>query len=75
MQGATKEHRIDLCEQVANEKDPQKVLALVKQINDLLEPKESRLAADKPLAQHTSPDASHRSARMCHGFSRTHLGS
>jgi hypothetical protein len=37
-----------LCEQAANEQDPQKMLALVREINDLLEEKERRLGIFQP---------------------------
>jgi hypothetical protein len=32
-----------LCEQAANEQDPEKLLLLVKEINDILEEREQRL--------------------------------
>lgn len=37
-----------LCEQAVNERDPEKLVVLVKEINDLLEEKERRLK-DSPL--------------------------
>jgi len=43
MKGATKERWLELCEQAANEQDPAKMIALVKELNDLLEAKERRL--------------------------------
>ena len=43
MKGETKERWMELCEQAANEQDPAKLMALVKEINDLLETKERRL--------------------------------
>ena len=43
MQGETKEKWMQLCEQAAAEQDPQRLLFLVRQINDLLEAKERRL--------------------------------
>ena len=35
---------MELCEQAAIEQDPEKLMQLVKQINDMLEAKEKRLA-------------------------------
>jgi hypothetical protein len=43
MKGKPKEHWMELCEQAANEQDPDKLVTLVKEINDLLEAKETRL--------------------------------
>ena len=43
MQGANKERWWILCEQAANEQDPDRLMALVKEINDLLEKKQDRL--------------------------------
>jgi hypothetical protein len=43
MQGANKERWLILCEQAANEQDPDRLMALVKEINDLLEKKQGRL--------------------------------
>jgi hypothetical protein len=43
VQGAKRERWTQLCEQAANEQDPEKLIALVKEINDLLEEKERRL--------------------------------
>jgi hypothetical protein len=37
-----------LCEQAANEQDPEKLLELAKEINRLLEEKELRLKGEKP---------------------------
>jgi len=37
--GISKEHWIQLCEQASVEQDPQKLLVLVKEINELLEKK------------------------------------
>ncbi len=45
MQGKTKEHWRELCEQAITEQDPKKLLELAKQINQLLEEKENRLEA------------------------------
>ena len=43
MRGKTKEHWTQLCELAAAEKDPEKLLALVKEINRMLEEKENLL--------------------------------
>ena len=43
MQGETRERWLDLCIQAAEEQDTDKLIALVRQINDLLEEKEERL--------------------------------
>jgi hypothetical protein len=43
VKGETKERWMLLCEQAANEQDPQKLIELVREINDLLEAKEKRL--------------------------------
>jgi hypothetical protein len=43
MQGAIKERWWMLCEQAANEQNPERLMALVKEINDLLEKKQDRL--------------------------------
>lgn len=43
MTGEERERLMRLCEQAAVEQDSQKLLALVRQINDLLEAKEARL--------------------------------
>jgi hypothetical protein len=43
MKGEKKEHWMQLCEQAANEQDPQRLLELVNEINRLLEEKEQRL--------------------------------
>jgi hypothetical protein len=48
MKGETKERWLQLCEQAANEQNPQKLLALVKEINELLEAKERRLGVLPP---------------------------
>jgi hypothetical protein len=48
MEGATKERWFQLCELAAKEKDPEKLLALVFEINRLLEEKEQRLKSKKP---------------------------
>ena len=43
MKGERKEYWMHLCEQAANEQDPDKLMELVKEINRLLEEKELRL--------------------------------
>lgn len=48
MKGATKERWMELCEQATVEQDPQKLLELARQINDLLEEKERRLGITPP---------------------------
>jgi len=45
MQGAVKERWLELCELAANEQDPKKLMALVQEINRLLEEKEQRVKA------------------------------
>ncbi len=42
------ERWMELCKQAAVEQDPQKLMALVKEINDLLEAKERRLGILPP---------------------------
>jgi hypothetical protein len=48
--GNTKERWRELCEQASVEQDPDKLLELVKEINQLLEEKRTRLA-DEPRKQ------------------------
>jgi hypothetical protein len=48
MEGATKERWFQLCELAAKEQDSEKLLALVFEINRLLEEKEHRLKSKKP---------------------------
>jgi hypothetical protein len=43
MRGEKREQWMELCDQVANEQDPNKVLELVKKLNAMLEEKEQRL--------------------------------
>lgn len=50
MQGPVKERWQSLCEQAANEQDPQKLLELVQEINKLLEDKQHRLNARRAAA-------------------------
>lgn len=46
MKGEKKEIWMHLCEQAAVEQDPDKLMDLIKQINQLLEEKERRLKGD-----------------------------
>jgi len=48
MQGEKKERWMELCAQAAVEQDPEKLLALVAEINKLLEEKERRLGIIPP---------------------------
>jgi len=48
MKAEKKERWLELCELAALEQDPQKLLMLVKQINDLLVEKERRLGIIPP---------------------------
>jgi hypothetical protein len=43
MQGQTKEHWMELCEQAAVEQDSDKLLQLISEINRMLDQKEERL--------------------------------
>ena len=52
MQGKTKERWRELCEQAAVEQDTQKLMALIAEINQLLEEKEQRLK--KKHEQHSA---------------------
>jgi transposase-like protein len=45
MKGVTRERWMELCAQAAEEQDNNKLLLLVREINDLLEAKEARLLA------------------------------
>jgi hypothetical protein len=47
LRGERKEYWMQLCEQAANEQDPDKLMELVKEINRLLEEKEQRLQREK----------------------------
>ena len=47
MEGAAKERWLELCELAAKEQDSAKLLALVQEINRLLEEKEQRLKTTK----------------------------
>lgn len=55
LQGKNKERWMELCEKAANEQDPEKLMVLVKEINDLLEAKESRLRGESQTAPHSQP--------------------
>lgn len=46
---------MELCEKAANEQDPEKLMVLVKEINDLLEAKERRLRGESQTAPHSQP--------------------
>jgi hypothetical protein len=48
MQGEKKERWMELCAQAAVEQDPEKLMALVREINSLLEEKEQRLGLTPP---------------------------
>jgi hypothetical protein len=48
MQGSTKERWWILCEQAATEQDSDKLMKLVKEINDLLDEKQNRLGHAAP---------------------------
>jgi len=54
MQGETREHWHRLCEQAANEKAPERLMALIEEIDQLLEAKEQRLQQQR--AQETSAE-------------------
>ena len=59
MQGQTGERWRILCEQAAKEQDHDKLLDLIREINDLLAAKQQRLAnANKPNASTTIPGPS-----------------
>lgn len=47
MQGEIKERWYTLCEQAAIEQDPERLMALIREINQLLEDKEKRLQQRK----------------------------
>jgi hypothetical protein len=54
MQDAVKKRWMELCELAANEQDSQKLLALVKEINRLLDEKELRLKVREAAADQAS---------------------
>jgi truncated hemoglobin YjbI len=49
MQGETKERWLELCEQAAVEQAPQRLMALLKEICELLEEKERKLGIIPPV--------------------------
>jgi hypothetical protein len=55
VQGATQERLKLLCDQAAAEKDPEKFLEIIREINDMLEAKRVRLSGTKADIQ-TSND-------------------
>jgi len=48
MQGKAKEDWMQMCEQAASEQDSEKLMALVMEINRMLDEKEQRLKSGKP---------------------------
>ena len=52
MQGPTKERWQELTEQASVEQDPEKLLMLIKEINNLLEEKQKRI--DEARSKHSS---------------------
>lgn len=61
MQGETRERWRKLCEQAAVEQDPDKLMDLIREINNLLEMKELRLQRQP---QTSGREDSHQSARL-----------
>ena len=57
MNPETKERWFQLCEQAAVEQDPQKLLLLVEEINQLLEAKEARLAQSRKAPSEAALDS------------------
>lgn len=55
MQGEKKERWMELCAQAAVEQDPEKLMALVNEINKLLKEKEQRLGFRSPESSDISP--------------------
>jgi hypothetical protein len=57
LKGEKKEIWMHLCEQAAIEQDPDKLMDLIKQINQLLEEKENRLKGNLagPSSNHNKP--------------------
>jgi hypothetical protein len=47
MQGPKRERWMELCEQAATEQDPEKLLSLTREINQLLEEKEQRIREER----------------------------
>ena len=60
MMGSEREKLVELCEQASVEQDSNKLLQLIKQINDLLETKRRRL---DPKDQIRESDSTERSRR------------
>ena len=54
MKDKAKERWMELCEQAANEQDSTKLIALIREINRLLDAKKKRLAADPPEPQESN---------------------
>jgi hypothetical protein len=48
---ANQEEWMKLCERAAKEQDPEKLMELIAQINQLLEAKERRLKASRPATE------------------------
>lgn len=48
-----REKWMEICAQAAKEQDPEKLMELISQINQLLEAKERRLKADPPATEPT----------------------
>ena len=51
MQGETKEHWVDVCERAATEQDPERLMMLIKELNDLLTQKQERLQKNRPRSK------------------------
>ena len=56
MKDESKERWLELCERASKEQDPKKMLALMSEINRLLEQKEARLHQSRPSVAATSGD-------------------
>jgi hypothetical protein len=56
MKGEKREQWMSLCEQAAEEQDPEKLMALVNEITRLLDEKRNRLIANNAEAQPTISD-------------------
>ncbi len=56
MKDESKERWLELCERASKEQDPKKMLALMSEINRLLEEKEARLHQSRPSVAATSGD-------------------
>jgi len=59
MQGKVKEEWIQLCEQAVVEQDAEKLMALVTEINRMLDEKDRRMKSDKPANAPNLPNTSH----------------